>query len=153
MTSSSGQDPSIEQALFTVADIHALLDRERHEEEVAELRHQQAAAAEKKHQEEAFLARTVTPDYVATLMQRVRRAAESGVNELMIGSFPSDWCTDGGIAINAPEDDWPDTLQGFAREFYEFWAQNLKPRGFRLNAKIINFPGGMPGDVGAFLSW
>ena len=48
---------------------------------------------------------------------------------------------------------WPDTLQGFAREFYEFWERELKPKGFGLRAEIVSFPGGLPGDVGAFLTW
>ena len=86
-------------------------------------------------------------------MTRVRTAAESGATESMIGQFPSDWCTDGGRRINVPEQDWPDTLQGIAREFYEFWERELKPKGFGLRAQIISFPDGKPGDVGAFLSW
>jgi len=43
--------------------------------------------------------------------------------------------------------------KGIAREFFEFWEQNLKSRGFRLRVQILDFPGGKPGDVGAFLSW
>ena len=51
------------------------------------------------------------------------------------------------------EDDWPDTLQGFAKEFFEFCQRDRKPRKFRLRVRIVSFPGGKPGDVGAFLSW
>ena len=28
----------------------------------------------------------------------------------------------------------------------------MKPKGFRLKAMIINFPGGIPGGVGSFLN-
>jgi hypothetical protein len=108
---------------------------------------------EKKHQQDAFLTRKVTPGYINTLMLRIRSAVETGAHEIMVGQFPSDWCTDGGRAINAAEDGWPVTLQGMAWEFYEFVERDLKPRGFHLHVKIINFPGGMLGDVGAFLSW
>jgi len=123
-------------------------------EKLAEAQKKEAAAAdERKHQEQAFLTRHLTPDFIDTLMHRIREAAKGGATELMVGRFPSTWCTDAGRKINAPEPSWPDTLQGFAREFYEFWERDLKPRGFHLHVEILDFPGGMPGDVGAFLSW
>jgi hypothetical protein len=72
----------------------------------------------------------------------------------MLGEFPSAWCTDGGRRINnQPDPSWPDTLQGFAREFYEFWERELKTKGYGLRAEIVSFPDGRPGDVGAFLTW
>jgi len=91
--------------------------------------------------------------HLYVIMRRVHDAAEGGASEIMIGKFPCALCTDGGRKINAPEESWPDTLQGIAREFFEFWERNLKPRGFRLRVQILDFPGGKPGDVGAFLSW
>jgi hypothetical protein len=30
---------------------------------------------------------------------------------------------------------------------------NLKPGGFKFQARIINYPGSMPRDVGLFFSW
>lgn len=62
----------------------------------------------------------------------------------MIGQFPGAWCTDGG---------WPVTLQGIAKEFFEFWKRDLKPRGFGLRVEIVSYPEGKPGDIGPFLSW
>jgi len=154
MTNSTENDKApAEPTLLSVDDIHNLVEEQKREAAAAEQKREQELAEEKKHQEEAFLAQKLTPEFVNTLMLRVRQAAVSGAREIMIGQFPSEWCTDGGRAINAPEDTWPETLQGFAREFYEFWERDLKPRGFRLSVKIIDFPGGMPGDVGAFLSW
>jgi hypothetical protein len=29
----------------------------------------------------------------------------------------------------------------------------LKPLGFKLNAQILDYPGGMPGDIGLYLRW
>jgi hypothetical protein len=29
----------------------------------------------------------------------------------------------------------------------------LRPRGYKLNFQIVDFPGGMPGDGGISLSW
>ena len=49
--------------------------------------------------------------------------------------------------------DWPQTLQGKAKEFFDRYQTYGKPQGYKLKAMIINFPGGMPGDVGFFLNW
>ena len=49
--------------------------------------------------------------------------------------------------------DWPETLTGRPRQAYELWRDQLKPAGFRLSAMIIEWPGGLPGDVGFFLKW
>ena len=67
--------------------------------------------------------------------------------------LPFGFCTDAGRAINNAHADWPDTLQGKARELYDRYVEVAKPRGYKLKAMIINFPGGMPGDVGFYLSW
>ena len=44
-------------------------------------------------------------------------------------------------------------MQGKAKELYDRYLAVAKPQGFKLKATIINFPGGMPGDVGFFLNW
>jgi hypothetical protein len=31
--------------------------------------------------------------------------------------------------------------------------RDLKPNGFRLVARVLDFPDGLPGDIGLFLSW
>ena len=62
--------------------------------------------------------------------------------EALVYSFPSDLCTDGGRAINKAEPDWPETLQGKAREMSEAFKARGQPQGYRLKAMIINFPGG-----------
>jgi hypothetical protein len=83
----------------------------------------------------------------------VRGAAERGEREVLALRFPSEYCTDGGRAINNFEPDWPKTLTGFAKRAYEFWQQELEPQGYKLRAQIMDFPGGVPGDVGIFLRW
>ena len=62
-------------------------------------------------------------------------------------------CTDSGRAINSADPQWPETLQGKAKQFYERYLKYAKPQGYKLKAMIINFPGGIPGDVGFFISW
>ena len=71
----------------------------------------------------------------------------------MVFSFPSDLCTDSGRAINNQERNWPDTLQGKAKELFDRYQTIAKPQGYKLKAMIINYPDGMPGDVGFFLDW
>jgi hypothetical protein len=34
-----------------------------------------------------------------------------------------------------------------------FPSKELEPQGYKLRAQIMDFPGGMPGDVGIFLRW
>ena len=67
--------------------------------------------------------------------------------------FPSALCTDKGRAINNAEPDWPATLTGRPRQAYEFWKEHLQPAKYKLRAMIIDWPGGLPGDVAFFLSW
>ena len=71
----------------------------------------------------------------------------------MLLRFPSAVCSDGGRAINVTEADWPTTLRGEAAETYLRWERDLKPRGFHLTARVLDFPGGVPGDIGLLLVW
>jgi len=76
-----------------------------------------------------------------------------GLTEVMVYRFPNSLCTDKGRAINNMDEDWPDTLTGRPRQAYEFWRDQLRPGGYRLRAMIVEWPGGLPGDVGFFLQW
>lgn len=100
-----------------------------------------------------FLEQHVTADEVAMVRRLVQHAVEDGKMEAMVYSFPSDLCKDSGRAINNADPDWPSSLQGKAKEFFERYQAFGKPQGFKLKAMIINFPGGVPGDVGFFLNW
>lgn len=102
---------------------------------------------------EDFLKHHVTENEIATVRRLVMNAVRDGKLEALVYSFPSDLCTDSGRAINSNDPDWPKTLQGKAKEFFERYQAFGKPQGFKLKAMIINFPGGIPGDVGFYLSW
>ena len=84
---------------------------------------------------------------------RIRKAAQSGETEVMVMRFPVDLCTDKGRAINNNDPDWPESLTGRPRQAYELWRDYLRAGGYKLKAMIIEWPAGMPGDVGFFLSW
>ena len=99
----------------------------------------------------------VTPAKIAEIKQslanKTRAAAERGEKEVMVMRFPSALCTDRGRAINNSEADWPTTLTGRPRQAYEFWKEHLQPAKYKLRAMIVEWPGGLPGDVAFFLSW
>lgn len=100
-----------------------------------------------------FLKGHVTDAEIAMVRRLVMNAVKEGKYEALVYSFPSDLCSDGGRAINSNDADWTGTLLGKAKEFYGRYLKYGKPQGFKLKAMIINFPGGIPGDVGFFLNW
>jgi hypothetical protein len=102
---------------------------------------------------ESFLKSHVSESEIEMVRRLVMNAVKEGKTEALVYSFPSALCTDSGRAINNGEPHWPETLQGKAKEFFERYQANAKPQGYRLKAMIVNFPGGMPGDVGLFLNW
>lgn len=102
---------------------------------------------------DSFMKDQVSEDEIAMVRRLAMNAVKSGKYEALVYSFPSALCTDSGRAINSADPQWPETLQGKAKQFYERYLKHAKPQGFKLSAMIINFPGGIPGDVGFFLSW
>ena len=100
-----------------------------------------------------FFKSQISDDERAMIRRLVKNAVEKGQFEAMVYSFPSDLCTDAGRAINNADPNWPDTLQGKAKEMYDAFKARVQPQGYKLKAMIINFPGGIPGDVGFFLNW
>jgi hypothetical protein len=40
-----------------------------------------------------------------------------------------------------------------SKEIYEFWKRRLRPEGYHIRYEVIDYPGGMPGDIGITLSW
>ena len=83
----------------------------------------------------------------------VEQAVRAGLTEVQVYRFPNTLCTDHGRAINQQEPGWEDTLTGVPKQLYQFWHKSLRPRGYKLRAQIVDFPGGLPGDVGMTLKW
>ena len=95
-----------------------------------------------------------TPEQILQLVtQLVNRAAERGQSEVQVYRFPNNLCTDRGRRINNSEPGWHETLEGRPKLAYEFWQERLKPLGFGLKAQVLEYPGGMPGDIGFILTW
>ena len=83
----------------------------------------------------------------------IERAVANGLTEVLVMRFPNALCTDHGRAINQQEPGWETTLTGLPKELYDFWHRQLRPLGYKLKVQIIDFPDGMPGDVGMSLKW
>ena len=81
----------------------------------------------------------------------IERAVSNGRTEVQVHRFPNQLCTDRGRAINQQEPGWENTLTGVPKEIYELWAKYFRSRGYKLKVEIVDFPGGMPGDVG--MTW
>lgn len=108
---------------------------------------------QRKELHEAFLSREIHPLAIERINNAVRIAAEQGHHQVLVVTFPSSFCSDGGRRINIADPEWPSTLDGFAKRAYEFYQKELRPLGYKLHAEIISWPGGMPGDVGLYLKW
>jgi hypothetical protein len=83
----------------------------------------------------------------------IQRAVRNGLREVQVYRFPNSLCSDNGRAINQMEEGWETTLNGIPKEIYQLWQDYLQPRGYKIAYQIIDFPGGVPGDVGITLSW
>jgi hypothetical protein len=83
----------------------------------------------------------------------IQRAVRNGLTEVQVYRFPNSLCTDRGRAINQQEPGWEKTLQGIPAEIFQLWSDYLKPRGYRIKYQIVDFPGGVPGDISITLAW
>jgi hypothetical protein len=115
--------------------------------------------AEAEAEKQALLDRFKKPSGVSDdeAIQRaikiIERAVSNGKTEVQVHRFPNQLCTDKGRAINQQEPGWENTLTGVPKEIYELWAKYFRARGYKLKVEIINFPGGMPGDIAMTLKW
>ena len=83
----------------------------------------------------------------------IERAVKNGLTEVQVYRFPNQLCTDRGRAINQIEKGWENTLTGVPKEIYLLWDKYFRSRGYKLRAEIVDFPGGVPGDIAMTLSW
>lgn len=119
------------------------------------------ARAEKQAEEtrKALLDQLTRPSGVADeeAVQRAIKMIENAVSnrrkEVQVYRFPNMLCTDRGRAINQMEQGWEDTLTGIPKEIYLLWKRHFRDKGYGLRVEIVDFPNGMPGDVGMTLTW
>jgi hypothetical protein len=113
----------------------------------------------------------VADEMIPSVLERLKHAFEREESELLLASFPCDFCTDGGRAlinagqppINEPtkeeagrqaeQPDWVLTMPAGIRRAYELWKHHLRAGGFGFAARVMSYPDGKPGDIGVFITW
>jgi hypothetical protein len=145
----------IDELLPTAKEIQrqaAIKEAEKADEHV---RHMAAAEAEKR----ALIERLSKPsglsedEKIKLASTVIQRAVRNGLSEVQVYRFPNSLCTDRGRAINQQEPGWEKTLTGIPQEIFQLWSDYLKPRGYRIRYQIIDFPGGIPGDISIVIAW
>jgi hypothetical protein len=152
---STTQTPGTGTGLFSAADIK----RRMAERETAKAAEELRRMREQEEKQKAVMAEfhkppERTPEQLLHFVQQlVSHAAEAGQTEVQVYRFPNEMCSDRGRRINNSEPGWEATLEGRPKMAYEFWHDHLRPLGFHLKAEVLEYPGGMPGDIGFFLTW
>jgi hypothetical protein len=147
--------PNIDDLLPTAKEIQkqaAIKEAEKADEHV---RRMVAAEAEKR----ALIEKLSRPsglseeEKVKLASTVIQRAVRNGLTEVQVYRFPNSLCTDRGRAINQQEPGWDKTLTGIPQEIFQLWSDYLKPRGYRIKYQIVDFPGGVPGDISVAIAW
>ena len=139
--------------LITPGELRRIAEEKELEKAREALEKKRQADHERSQFHDTFMQQDLRPDVMERVSALVRGAAERGESEVLAMRFPSEYCTDGGRAINNYDPHWPETLSGVAKRGYDFWQKELQPKGYKVRAQILDFPGGVPGDVGIFLKW
>jgi len=131
----------------------AIAEGEKAEEELRQKK--QAEAKKKALLEELSKSSGISEDEALKRAAAIiSQAVKNGLTEVEVLRFPNALCTDRGRAINNDlEPGWEKTLTGLPKEMYEFWDRHLRPRGYKIRVGYIDFPGGVPGDIGLTLKW
>ena len=146
---------SINELLPSAKDLMEKIAMEETEEAAKQARAHSEAEAERK----ALIDHLSKPSGIADEeairrgMKIIERAVKSRLTEVEVFRFPNQLCTDKGRAINQQEPGWEKTLTGHPKEIYALWEKYLRPRGYKLKAQVVDYPGGIPGDIGITLSW
>lgn len=138
---------------FSAQAIWDYVDGKKRAAEAAERAEAATRRAEQEKLREAFEAREIAPEALERIAALVCRAVDAGEKEALVMRFPSEWLPDQGRSITSHDPAWRERLTGFPKRAYEFYERELAPRGFQIKVQILDWPGGMPGDVGWFLSW
>lgn len=142
-----------ETDVFTACDLRRLMAETQAEKLRGAMEQKERADRAFRDFVDHFMHDHLTRKEVADTRARVLSAAAHGEFETMIMRFPSSLCRDDGRAINNGHESWIDTLPGKAHEAFEIWRRLGRAKGFTFRARIVDFPDGMPGDVGLYIGW
>ena len=127
--------------------------------EAEEVKKQARAQAEAEAEKKALIEQLRKPpgtsdeEAIRRGLEIIQRAIKNRRTEIEIIRFPNQVCTDKGRAINQQEPGWENTLTGAPKEIYQFWHKYFRPRGYKLRVQVVDFPDGLPGDIGMTVSW
>ena len=143
-----------DESLFSADGLRNYMGKRAAAEALDDAKREEAQAAAKK----AMIADLMKPVEVDQarrdrFARRLKEAADSGRSEMMVLRFPSDLCSDQGRAINNRLAGWENSLVGRPKQLYEIWEKELKPKGFKLRFEVLEYPKGIPGDIGMFVAW
>src|SRR3954452_3748660 len=144
---------SITGSTLSADAVRAYLNSKKEEEEAKQRAFHASAKAELDKLHEAFKEREVQPEAMDRIATLVRKTIDMGDKQALVLRFPSDWLPDQGRAITNHDKNWHEKLDAFPKRAYDYFKRELEPRGFQISAAIVDWPRGMPGDVGLFLQW
>jgi hypothetical protein len=153
---SETKDPAgADETLPSAADLDEVVETTAKRKEEDQRRLQREAEQRKKAEIEALRRPvTISEDEIKDLVHKFRSAAEQGLTEYTIFRFPAKLLEDGGRAINNFDPEWPNTLAGAARGYYEAWEKYLKDRGYKISAQVSNFDeDGLIEEISPIISW
>jgi len=138
---------------LTAEDFQQLVKSFEHQRTLDRLEIQKRVFEQHKDQVDYLVKNHIDDANWHSMLDNAKEAAAQGKKESMVLRFPNQLCSDGGRAINVGDHGWVDTLRGEAAEIYLRWERELKPQGFRLSVRTVEYPNGFPGDIGMFLVW
>ncbi len=100
---------------------------------------------------EDFFKKHIGDDERAVIKRLVMKAAADGKFEAMVYSFEFFAPTADGNQQRTVR--VAEYAAGRAKEVLDLFDSVARPQGYTLKAMVINFPEGMPGDIGFFLGW
>jgi len=138
---------------FSAQSIWDYVNGKKRAAEAAEQAEAATRRAEQEKLREAFEAHEVAPDALDRIATLVGRAVDAGEREALVMRFRSEWLPDQGRSITSHDPAWRNRLSDFPKRAYEFYERALAPRGFQVKVQILDWPGGITGHVGWFLTW
>jgi hypothetical protein len=80
----------------------------------------------------------------------IRRAAENGLDEVLLYRFPAICRDDDGPGTIGAEG-WEERLTGEPKRIHDLWAEYLKPLGYGI--RYLSLPADRDGNIHVVLSW
>ena len=138
---------------FSAGAVRDFIDARKAAERAEHQAYVDAQKAEREKLKASFQEREVQAEALERIAALVHKQVERGEKQALVLQFPSEWLPDQGRGVTNRDPDWHLKLEGFPKRAHDFFEKELAPRGFQIKAEILDWPGGMPGDVGFFLTW